>query len=319
MQKRIITRAIATAVLAAASALSAQATEFYGNIDMGVGYQKLNGKTTTRVDSGNSSASIYGIRDTEDLGGGLKAIIQLEGSFKGDDGTQGAANTPFNRDTFAGLTNGVHTIKLGRLKTLNRSALLEYDPFGSSAWGIGANTIDQNGTFAANSVQYDYRRNSITASFQHTAGEQAGGGVSAGSIDSGQARYTTGPMSVTVTRTRVDDKAAVTASTTNTMVGASYDFGVVKTTVMYQNSNASKTAPIDNRVIVSAVAPLSSTVNVMAQAGQVKLANGDKSNLVAIGGRYVLSKRTGLYASLTKSDLPSQDSKQLVAGIRHLF
>jgi predicted porin len=317
--QRIITRAIAMAFLAAAATASAQAADFYGNIDMGVGHQQLNGKNITRVDNGNSSASIYGIRDTEDLGGGLKAIIQLEGSFKGDDGTQGAANTPFNRDTFAGLTNGTHTVKLGRLKTLNRAVVLEYDVFNASAWGIAMTAMDQNGNFAANSVQYDYNANGIKGSFQHTAGEQAGAGISGGSTDAIQARYATGPMSVTVTHTRVDDTAPTTASTTNTMVGASYDFGVVKTTVMYQNSNASKTAPVDSRFVVSAIAPLSSTVNVMAQAGQVKQANGDKATLVAVGGQYFLSKRTNLYASLSKSDLPNQDSKQLVAGIRHQF
>lgn len=315
--QRNITRAIAMAFLAVAASASAQAADFYGNIDMGVGYQKLNGKNVTRVDSGNSSASIFGVRDTEDLGGGLKAIVQLEGSFKGDDGTTNAQT--FNRDTFAGLTNGTQTIKLGRLKTLNRAVVLEYDVFNASPWGIAYTAMDQNGNFAANSVQYDYEAHGIKGSFQHTAGEQVGGGVSAGSTDAIQARYASGPVSVTVTRTHVDDTALAAASTTNTMVGASYDFGIVKTTAMYQNSNASKTAPVDSRFVVGAIAPVSDNVKVVAEAGQVKLANGDKSSLFAVGGQYFLSKRTNLYASLSKSDLPGQDSKQLVGGIRHQF
>lgn len=309
------TTALLTALLATVA--TAQATEFYGNIDMGVGVQKLNGATTSRVDNGNSSASLFGIRDTEDLGGGLKAIVQMEGSFKADDGSTNAQL--FNRDTFAGLTNGVQTVKLGRLKTLNRAVVLEYDAFNASAWGIAMSAMDQNGNFAANSVQYDYASNDLKGSFQHTAGEQAAGGLSAGSTDAAQFRYAAGPLSVTFTHTRVDDKALAAASTTNSMMGAGYDFGVVKTTLMYQSSNASKIAPVDSRFVLSATAPLNATVKVMAQAGQVKQDNGDKSNLFAVGGQYILSKRTNMYASLSKSDLPHQDSKQLVAGIRHQF
>lgn len=306
------------AALLATAATASQATEFYGNIDAGFTSAKTNGKTVSRIDNGSSSASIYGIRDTEDLGGGLKAIMQLEGSFKADDGTQGLANTPFNRDTFVGLTDGVNTIKLGRLKTLNRAVVLEYDVFNASAWGIAMSAMDQNNNFAANSVEYDYvSAYGVKGSFQHSAGEVVDGGIQTGSTDSASVRYAKGPLSVTLVHTRVDGAAPAVASTTNTMFGAGYDFGIVKTTVMYQNSNANKANPIDSRFVVSAVAPVAANVNVMAQFGQVKLANGDKSNLAAIGGQYILSKRTNLYASLNRNEY--QDGRQLTAGIRHQF
>jgi predicted porin len=313
---------LSSAILAAllATAASAQAApEFYGNIDMGVGIHKVNGKTTDSVDNGNSSASIYGVRGSEDLGSGLKAIFQLEGSFKGDDGTQGLANTPFNRDTFVGLTDGTNTFKLGRLKTLNRAIVLEYDAFNASAWGIAVSTMDQNGNFAANTAQYDYAGHGVKASFQHSAGEVADGGIQTGSTDAASVRYANGPLSVTVAHTRVDGAAPVSATGSNTMVGAGYDFGVVKTTVMYQNSNANKASNIDSRFVVSAIAPVASNVNILAQAGQVKLANGDKASLAAIGGQYILSKRTNLYASLNRNQIPGQDGRQLTAGIRHQF
>jgi len=309
--------AILVALLATATAQAAPT--FYGNIDMGVTSASVNGKNVSRVDNGSSSASLYGIRGTEDLGGGLQAIFQLEGSFKGDDGSQGMTNTPFNRDTFVGLTNGTHTVKLGRLKTLNRAVVLEYDAFNASAWGIAMSAMDQNGNFAANSAQYDYTGHGVKVSYQHTAGEVAEGGIQTGSSDSASVRYANGPLSATLVHTRVDDAAPLSASTTNTMVGAGYDFGVVKTTVMYQNSNANKANPVDSRFVVSAVAPVASNVNIMAQAGQVKLANGDKVTLAAIGGQYILSKRTNLYASLNRNEIPGQDGHALTAGIRHQF
>lgn len=308
--------AILVALLASASAAHA-APAFYGNVDIGVTTAKMNGVTSTVIDSGSSAASIFGVRDTEDLGGGLKAIVQLEGAFKADDGSTNTIT--FNRDTFAGLTNGMHTIKLGRLKTLNRAALLEYDPFTAAPWGIGLSVMDQNGSFAANSVQYDFASGGINASFQHVAGEQAGAGIQGGSTDAAMARYAAGPLSATISHTKVDNTALVSASTTNTLVGVGYDFGGVKTTLMYQNSNANKANPVDSRVLIGATAPVASNVTLMAEVGQVKMANGVKANLAAVGGKYIMSSRTDLYASFNRSELPGHDGRQLTAGIRHKF
>jgi len=314
--QRTLTRAIAIAFLATAATTSAQAADFYGNFDIGIKASKVNGISTTRIENGNSSESIFGVRGSEDLGGGAKAIFQLEGSFEGDDGTTNAPT--FDRDTFVGLTSGEHTVKLGRLKTLNRAAVLDYDAFNASSWGIAMSAIDQNGSFAANAIQYDYAANGIKASIQHIAGEESGG-PSTASTDAVQVRYANGPLTATVTHTHVDDAAPTAASTTNTMVGVGYNFGFVQTTIMYQDAKATAALPIEKRMVASATASVNDSVKIMAQAGHVKQINGDKANLVAIGGQYSLSKRTSLYASLSKSDLAGMDSKQFVTGVRHQF
>jgi len=60
-----------------------------------------------------SSNTRFGVRGHEKLGGGLKAIFQLETQFLVDqDGTRFAG-----RDSFVGLTGGWGTVKLGRMDT----------------------------------------------------------------------------------------------------------------------------------------------------------------------------------------------------------
>jgi predicted porin len=60
-----------------------------------------------------SSNSRFGVRGHEKLGGGLKAIFQLETQFLVDQN-----NTPFAaRDSFVGLNGGWGTVKLGRMDT----------------------------------------------------------------------------------------------------------------------------------------------------------------------------------------------------------
>ena len=63
--------------------------------------------------AGNSN---LGFRGTEDLGGGLKAKFQIEGTVDVDDGS--AAGFRWNRNTFVGLSGGFGSVKLGLMDTV---------------------------------------------------------------------------------------------------------------------------------------------------------------------------------------------------------
>lgn len=68
-----------------------------------------------------NNASRWGIKGTEDLGGGLRALYFLESGFNSDTGVmtnnfgQGASGSLFNRESFAGLSGGFGTIRGGRI------------------------------------------------------------------------------------------------------------------------------------------------------------------------------------------------------------
>ncbi len=64
---------------------------------------------------GVAQGSRWGIRGTEDLGGGLKAIFTLESGFSSGDGTLGQGGALFGRQAFVGLTkDGVGSLTFGR-------------------------------------------------------------------------------------------------------------------------------------------------------------------------------------------------------------
>jgi predicted porin len=67
--------------------------------------------------AGNSR---FGMRGTEDMGGGLKGIFQAEAQLNIDDGTGGssAGALAFNRNTFVGLEGPFGTVKLGNHDTI---------------------------------------------------------------------------------------------------------------------------------------------------------------------------------------------------------
>ena len=84
-------------------------------------------KLTQNVVNGSGmSSSRWGMRGTEDLGGGLKGIFTLESGFDISTGAgannagnsaAGAASTLFGRQAFVGLSGGFGTVALGRQYT----------------------------------------------------------------------------------------------------------------------------------------------------------------------------------------------------------
>jgi predicted porin len=74
------------------------------------------------VKSMESPNSRLGFKGSEDLGGGLSAIFQLEMGFSTNTGALTTANTPFARDTFVGLASeSFGTIRLGNMDTVYKS------------------------------------------------------------------------------------------------------------------------------------------------------------------------------------------------------
>ncbi|CAJ2720797.1 outer membrane porin [Burkholderia pseudomallei] len=113
--------ACATAGVLAATAAHAQSSvTLYGLIDAGIMY-------TNNVASGNShgglvqattgavNGSRFGVRGTEDLGGGLKALFVLENGFNAENGKLGQDGRLFGRFAYVGLSdNRFGTLTIGR-------------------------------------------------------------------------------------------------------------------------------------------------------------------------------------------------------------
>lgn len=117
---------LALAALAAAGSAHAQGSvTLYGLIDTYVEHRNhvnatgdavwLLGTPAGATGSGGMNTSRWGMRGSEDLGGGLTAIFNLEGELSPDTGA-GNAN-PFSRQAWVGLEGGFGRLLAGRSYT----------------------------------------------------------------------------------------------------------------------------------------------------------------------------------------------------------
>ncbi|BDB27441.1 porin [Cupriavidus sp. P-10] len=140
---KLRTMAAAAALTCSGSALAQSTVTLYGVVDINVEYANHVGAVPVasnqfnrgpandvyRMNSGGVSGSRWGMRGTEDLGGGLKGLFVLESGFNLDTGTMQQSNRLFGRQAFVGLQKaGIGQISLGRQYTSMFEALANFSP-----------------------------------------------------------------------------------------------------------------------------------------------------------------------------------------------
>ena len=93
--------------------------EIYGRIDLFAGIEKDNagsvGAGSVKVlSSGGLSGSRLGVRGSEDLGGGLRAVFTLEQGINADTGTLGQGGRGWGRRAIVGLAGAFGQVDIGR-------------------------------------------------------------------------------------------------------------------------------------------------------------------------------------------------------------
>jgi len=181
--------ALALAVLAALSlnqsAHAQSNVQVYGLIDAGVevvDHAGPDGGSMLRVVSGGKNTSRWGLRGSEDLGGGLKAVYNLEGGILMD---SGASDGPlFKRQATVGLEGDFGRVLIGRSFTTTYDLVIKFDPMGFApnySWATsgGATGPSKYGMTTAfdNLVKYSGSAKSGAGTFTYGAsiglGEQA--------------------------------------------------------------------------------------------------------------------------------------------------
>ncbi|MCI0151959.1 porin [Paraburkholderia sediminicola] len=118
MKKTLIVAAISASFATAAAAQSS--VTLSGVVDAGLSYTNnvttAPGKSGARwaQSSGVAEDSVWGLRGVEDLGGGLKAVFNLENGFEVNNGSLVRSGTLFSRQAFVGLQGDYGTVTLGR-------------------------------------------------------------------------------------------------------------------------------------------------------------------------------------------------------------
>lgn len=346
-KKYIASACVALVGLSAFAVAQAQTnTTLYGLVDYGYAYRwdaKTPGTNTpgnqSQLNGGQSAENRLGIKGTEDLGNGIKAVFLLEQGFQLDTGAQQQSNTMFSRQAYVGLNGGFGTIVGGRMLTPHYTFVSSIDPFNAGTVGRYSNVFSplsalqtsygtvMDPTRVDNAVQYTtptFSGLSVTGMFSNNAvGQESSAGNTGNNTMYGVlGKYETGPVMVGVNYHYIAAGTVGLAGSLNNAesvsVGGTYDFKVAKVAALYSyndveyNLNTSGNVTLNNYLV-------GVTVPVGKWAGKASYvysdgnsnAGGDAQQL-ALGVDYNLSKRTALYSAYSWVD--NQDNRYGAVG-----
>ena len=323
---------LAIAALAAVSGtVAAQNVTVYGVIDNAIQTESktsaagVAGGSKTSMQQGGLLATVWGLRGSEDLGGGMKANFNLEGYIHTDTGSgQDRFGGLFGRAAWVGVSGSAGDFKAGKQLDPAVLAFAATDPRGLKetqsgliTWYTGADAREPataSGTanynqvaniFVANAISYSNSFNGLNVGVAYSFGEQAGD-AKANSVTSLGVSYTFAALTVSGSYSKNEGN-----STTNTNFSQSErsSFGLayqvmpnVKVKANYMkaelNSN-SGTLTKENEVYGYGVEYNWNPKNLLTVAyydGENKTGTNDTSKSLIISNEYSLSKRTTLYA-----------------------
>jgi predicted porin len=292
----------------------------YGRIDASIGSQKTTTGGVTVADpgvqivSGNHTGSRWGMRGSEDLGGGLKATFQLEQGFSIDTGAANNANE-FNRTAKVGLAGGFGSLEVGRQYDITDTIYANYDAMGYSGFSAMGATFSVGCTTGGSGDCVGRQNNSVIyktpsmGGFKVTAlwapGEDKTAVASAGRVYGLMADYANGPIGVGLAWQ--SNKAAGGRTRSDTNLGASYNMGVAKLYLQLESGKNNNTVGTgkDNGFGIGAVIPVGAAkLSVGYASEKQKIAGVEVSKAKAFGllATYDLSKRTYVYGGYRRAE-----------------
>ena len=357
MKKTLVAAAVFAAVSGAAMAQSS--VTLYGVADANINstssttYATPGGVSTkitqARVDSGGFSGSRWGLRGSEDLGGGLKAIFQFESGFDISTGSSAQGGLLFGRQAFVGLNGGFGTVSVGRQYTAyddlycatDVAYCSSYSPTGagygsglagSGVWGsVGIKNYTGR---VNNSVSYASPNFSgFSGQIVLSTNEDKTATTSAGYNNSLRIQYANGPFRVGYahqTERSVTQAVGLVPSSTArikyNLLAGTFDFGVA---AIQAGFNSTKLNAIQDREYrVGVTVPLGAASVNLGYAQARSKTNGNttaKGDGLSLAGTYSLSKRTDFYSAFntmkTKTGGGADTAKASVfaVGVRHRF
>ncbi|OGB02779.1 MAG: hypothetical protein A3G29_02545 [Burkholderiales bacterium RIFCSPLOWO2_12_FULL_64_99] len=355
MKKTLIALA---ALSATAGAFAQSSVTLYGILDASVGYvNKANtaGKSTVYMSDSALQSSYWGMRGSEDIGGGLKVNFNLQSDVRTD---TGAGNADFfRREANVSLVSATYgELRLGR--TMSPTIANAQGGVVTPGNSIGVSAAAATGTaadfFTKNAITYySPVMSGVRATLQYSPGEVAGDsgaghkmaaslvytnaalrlGAAAQQVEGTDGetsrtwynvngQYTWGPFKLGAGWYKVDQGDTTDTTATNADVGRA------------TASNGTATIPVPSSHGYNL--SVGYQVNPQAIVSATYVHNNQDSSLLNLQARYALSKRTTTYAMLAMADNGTKgvnftpymfavsgiaDKKQsaLVLGVIHAF
>lgn len=302
---------IASALLLAFAGTAAAQVTLYGRVDLSIAQQA---DASKNIELRNGSGSRLGVRGSEDLGGGLKAVFQVEHRFNAD---TGEAGSPFwGGKSIVGIEGGFGRLTLGR----EENPAYTFGQTVADPWGT--DTVASNGSIVngrigstrySNAVNYRVKAAGFSLGAQVTEGDDQqkrpfslGLGYAAGQLKLGLGYENPGDA---------DDHWLTLA--------ALYNFGAFELSGLVGNGR-NTSAQKHQSWLLGATVPMAGG-ELRASFGQLK--NKDlglvTDKQLALGYHRPLSKRTTVYVDLVnekRDQLPANRQRTgWDVGIKHNF
>jgi predicted porin len=328
--RSICARALVAVALLGAGAAGAQTAVLYGLLDASASNVKPVGidAHTQQLDNGNLQPSFIGIRGSEDLGGGLRAVYRVESYLRVDTGESGrsAGDAFWGREASVGLSGSFGTTVLGRTPTPLWLATTSFNPFGESIGFSPAVRQYFGGTMLGdsrwnNSISYtNNARDPLRVVFSANNDETTPGGSNGHNLGLSVA-YITGPFAATVVAERVSNSAQPVPPgfdrQTVLHAAATYDFQFLR--VYGQIGRIKTEATEDSRTTsyqLGAAVPFGTSL-ILAAYGRQHVSAPTKATtnqIASLAYDYFLSKSTDIYIAALYEKLSFVSSGNSIAG-----
>jgi outer membrane protein OmpU len=312
------------------SAYAQSNVTLYGLIDESLNYvSNVGGHSAFTQTSGNVQGSRWGIKGSEDLGGGYQAIFTLENGFALNTGALGQGGLEFGRQAFVGLATPAGTVTLGRQYDFLIYLYSMTNLYNTGTYGFHLGDYDRLGGERLNNV-IAYQSptfGGLKAGVLYAPGGQPGH-LGAGSAQSYGISYSHGYLNFAAAYTSVNNSTITPAATigvpnlfgtqqegtvdlnriSTVAVGASYQFGPALLHGVYsltdmKSSNATAVLSTWEGGLTYWLTP---TVSLVGGYAYSKL-NEDRWGQYMLSADYFLSKRTDLYALLNYEHVHGDD------------
>jgi len=337
MKKTLLALAIAGAYVGVAQAQSS--VTLYGLVDTYLEAGK-NGNTSVRkLSAGGLSGPRWGMRGSEDLGGGLSAVFTLEGGYNSDTGTLGQGGRVFGRQGFVGLSGGFGQLLVGRQYAPIFYTQADSDIDGYTTFSSPGELANYDGTTLRQDNQIRYVTPALGA-FQAMVSYAPGevpGNSSTGRIVGANLSAGLGPVKLVAGLNDVKVNSATVNNRKTYAIGASAGLGAVNLAANYWRLKTDNLATADTTYKGASIGASTKmgSFTLLGQLGQVKNQGNGKEKHWMIGTNYDLSKRTDWYTRFTQvkdsnntstadwfalGDVPTNGKNRTIAlGIRHRF
>jgi len=354
--------ALAAGVAAGGAHAQSQVT-VYGIVDVALAHMDnadAAGRGVTREPSLTGSLpSRIGFRGTEDLGGGLAAVFNLESGFNPDVGTLGQGGRIFGRQAWVGLRGGWGTLQLGRILNMTYLATMKSDVLGPNLFSINSIDLYLPNARSDNAIGYLGTFNGLTVGATWSFGRDASnaGGPSAtgcaGEVP-GNARacrqytallgYETKAYGINTTYDKLYGNAGAAGGLTSS---ADYDRRITANGYAMVGAMKIGAGVIDRKTVAAtgiaesdlyylgASIPVAPRLTLDAQVARKNVKGSpDDTGMAVARLTYALSPRSAVYAGIGRMDnrgaaaialdaggttAPGKAQSGVMAGMRHMF